>query len=184
MSEEDPRGSEQEAEPAGTPPREQQPSAGREGHGSPTCNLPPPAFPPGERRRAIRRRTRPDSPGSDGTPSKLRDEAFISPDDPIRKQGRGIPDDAFISPDDPLVPSGREEDGLVTGMSLLPRPRTEAASLRRKRPNIHELPYLLDQLAEQLQDAGETALEVHPDMGQFQAALRSFLKGYLEGSRE
>ena len=111
-------------------------------------------------------------------------DAFISPDAPIRKKGRGIPDEAFISPDDPLVPAVRDEEGHVTGMSLLPAPQAKSGSGRRGKPTIHELPYLLDQLAENLQESGENALEVNPDLGHFQAALRSFLKGYLEGSRD
>lgn len=145
-------------------------------------SLPPPAFPPGARRRAARERTVQDSPEPGTPPSEFPRDAFISPDEAIRKKGRGIPDDAFISPDDPLVPTGRDEEGHVTGMSLMPAARAEPGPGRRGTPNIHELPYLLDQLAEQLHDSGETALNVHPDMGHFQAALRAFLKGYLEGS--
>jgi len=147
-------------------------------------SLPPPVFPPGARRRQVSHRVSDPVRSSGGEEEEIPKDAFISPDDPIRKEGRGIPDAAFISPDDPLVPALRSEEGEVTGLGLLANPASEAGSGRPQTPNIHELPYLLDQLAEQLHETGEKALEVHADMGHFQAALRSFLKGYLEGSRD
>lgn len=138
----------------------------------------------------MRQRTAPEATGppapaeSERAGLEFPQDAFISPDAPIRKKGRGIPDEAFISPDDPLVPVVRDEEGHVTGMSLMPALQTRSGSRRRGKPTIHELPYLLDQLAENLQESGESALDVHPDMGHFQAALRSFLWGYLEGSQD
>lgn len=156
-----------------------------DGLGPELDRLPPPAFPPGSRRSSVPRpRSTPDaeSPAAGGDESDLPDEALISPDDPIRKEGRGIPDDAFISPDDPLVPANRdEEEGTVTGMGeFLESPGGKA--LQDEKPSIHELPYLLNHLAERINESGESALEVHAEMGRFQAALRSFLKGFLEGS--
>lgn len=148
--------------------------------------LPPPAFPPGSRRSSASTRSlRIEGEESEGDddPSDIPEDAFISPDDPIRKRGRGIPDDAFISPDDPLVPRARDREGRIVEVE----DETEAPATTRPRrgtPTIHELPYLLDQLAERLHESGERALDVHPDMGHFQAALRAFLKGYLEGGRD
>lgn len=149
--------------------------------------LPPPAFPPasGEARRRRVRPTRgsavrPDESGEDeGVPF----DAFISPDDPIRRKARGVPDDAYISPDDPVIPAERDAEGRVRRPP--PEKTSEVPARRpdRERPTLHELPYLLDQLAERLHDVGERALDVHPGTGHFQAALRSFLRGYLQGSR-
>lgn len=152
--------------------------------GSADTSLPPPAFPPGARRREVAERVSNPAPTSDGEEKEIPGGAFISPDDPIRTKARGIPDAAFISPDDPLVPVQRNEEGQVTGLGLLANPSSEPVSFRRQTPSIHELPYLLDQLAEHLHESGERALEVHAEMGHFQAALRSFLRGYLEGGRD
>lgn len=152
--------------------------------GSTGRTLPPPAFPPGPRRREVAERVSNLAPAPGTEEQKIPRDAFISPDDPIRKEGRGIPEDAFISPDDPVVTLRRDEDGEATGLGLLATPSSEPEPSRRQTPNIHELPYLLDQLAEQLNESGEKALEVHTEMGHFQAALRSFLKGYLAGNRD
>lgn len=147
-------------------------------------SLPPPAFPPGARRREVAERVSNPAPLSGREEKEIPDGAFISPDAPIRMEARGIPDAAFISPDDPLVPVQRNEEGQVTGLGLLANPISKSGPSRRQTPSIHELPYLLDQLAEQLHESGERALEVHAEMGHFQAALRSFLRGYLERGRD
>ena len=160
-------------------------SDGTDGPGPELDRLPPPAFPPGSRRSSMGsgRTTVEPGTGDDDDRSDIPDDAFISPDDPIRKEGRGIPDDAFISPDDPLVTTSRDEEGEVTGLGVkAPDYPPSGGRSRRDRPTIHELPYLLDQLAERIQASGSRALNVNPEMGHFQAALRSFLKGYLEGS--
>ncbi|MFP3948405.1 MAG: hypothetical protein ACLFWG_06725 [Longimicrobiales bacterium] len=181
---------ERESESAEVSSESQDELRGGGNHGRPADRLPPPAFPPGARRRSIRRRAVTESPGSPAPTGSERAgpefprDALISPDEPIRKKGRGIPDEAFISPDDPLVPVVRDQEGQVTGMSVLTSSRAESGPGRSVKPTVHELPYLLGQLAENLQESGEKALEVRSDMGHFQAALRSFLKGYLEGSRD
>lgn len=147
--------------------------------------LPPPAFPPGsDRRRTSSPRAsvpRDESgEGDEGVPF----DAFISPDDPIRKEARGIPDDAFISPEDPLVHADRDESGKVSRPDAEEETSSTVTGPVRgpERPTIHELPYLLDQLAERIHTSGERALDVHPELGHFEAALRAFLRGYLKGS--
>ena len=160
---------------------------GGPGPGPELDRLPPPAFPPGSRRSSVHEaRVAVDEEEVEEGDDDFPRDAFISPDDPIRREGRGVPDDAFISPDDPLVPRERHQEGTVTGMG---EAEVETADFggsgrRQQKPTIHELPYLLDQLAERIHESGSRALEVHAEMGHFQAALRSFLKGYLEGSAD
>lgn len=152
--------------------------------------LPPPAFPPGSADSRHRRVPRagasvPPDPG-EGEDESVPFDGFIAPDDPVRKEARGIPDDAFIAPDDPLVPADRNASGKVPRPPQdeddAPATRRAQRSGDRERPTIHELPYLLNQLAERLRESGERALNVDPETGHFQAALRSFLRGYLQGS--
>ncbi len=170
---------------------EDSPSSGpsgpsRNGPGPEMDRLPPPAFPPGSRRTSVPRspgRTDGGEAGAEEDGETVPDEAFIQPDEPIRKEARGIPDDAFISPDDPFVPADYDEEGEVTPMSTEVDTRTRTATKHRSSaPSIHELPYLLDRVAEQINEAGEDALNVHHEMGHFEAALKSFLRGYLEGT--
>jgi len=163
---------------------------GGDGAGPEMDRLPPPAFPPGYRRSAAARsRVSLGEPG-EGEPDEEDEElpggAFISPDEPIRKEARGIPDDAFISPDDPFVPADPEgeepgEEGTVTGVGG-EKSVSRTGSGRDDRPSIHELPYLLDRVAEQINESGAGALRVHHEMGHFEAALKSFLDGYLNGA--
>lgn len=163
---------------------------GSDGAGPEMDRLPPPAFPPGSRRAAAPRQGVPVEEEGAGqvNDDELPDDAFISPDEPIRKEARGIPDDAFISPDDPFVPAEDEGEkgggaggGQVTGVGE-ERARVASATARRDDPpSIHELPYLLDRVAEQIQGSGAQALRVHHEMGHFEAALKSFLRGYLKG---
>lgn len=159
---------------------------GGAGTGPEMDRLPPPAFPPGHRRSSVPRESV-SLEESDPESDEVGEDAFISPDEPIRKEARGIPDGAYISPDDPFVTADEErrtepgEEGTVTGLG---EDRAMPSSGRVKsdeRPTIHELPYLLDRVAEQIHDSGEQALRIHHDMGHFEAALKSFLKGYLTG---
>lgn len=162
----------------------------RNGPGPEMDRLPPPAFPPGSRRASAPRKRvdvagAEESPDDAGEGEELPDDAFISPDEPIRKEARGIPDDAFISPDDPFTPKATagSDEGQVTSMGEQISTRTPTAAKRRSEaPSIHELPYLLDRVAEQINDTGREALNVHGEMGHFEAALKSFLRGYLQGS--
>ncbi len=63
--------------------------------------LPPPAFPPGNRRIPTRPWKRKPS-GEEDADSFFPEGALISPDDPVRRIGEELPDDALISPDDPI----------------------------------------------------------------------------------
>lgn len=111
-------------------------------------------------------------------------QAFIPPDDPVRKVGRGIPDEAFIAPDDPFVPSSRRAEGRATGIGD-DEPRTDAATRRsRGGPTLREIPFLLDRLAKRIREHGRGALDLGPETGRFEGALRSFLKGYLDATGE
>lgn len=76
------------------PPPDPQIKPSRDGR--PSAQLPPPAFPPGQRRVQLRRQMEPSDSGSEDT-----NAAFTSPDAPIRERAAGF-EDAFISPDDPI----------------------------------------------------------------------------------
>lgn len=173
--------------------------------------LPPPAFPPAEAREASRRRAAAveaesgpegagrgaaeeggteEGPAEEDPDAEFPADAFISPDEPLRKVGRGVPSAAFISPEDPIQPAERDEEGRVTGIGeeeeeAGPPPADPSSPASRDdRPTIHELPYLLDGLAERINESGDRALRVHSEMGHFEAALCAFLRGYLRGSEE
>ncbi len=62
--------------------------------------LPPPAFPPGNRRIITPPRSQRREPTS--ADAAFPEDAFISPDEPIRRIGSDLPDDAFIPPDAPI----------------------------------------------------------------------------------
>lgn len=88
--------------------------------------LPPPAFPPGDRRSDAHRRavahsvrfmaagkggagTESGSPAGESVP----EDAFIDPDEPVVRAGTRIAEDAFIDPDEPIVrkaPPSKPED--------------------------------------------------------------------------
>lgn len=140
----------------------------------------PPAFPPdsgfGEIFASERR-----SASENAPPPHRVLRAFISPDDPIRKVGRGIPDEAFIAPDDPFVPSPRSGESRATGLGG-EEPRSGRPGTGTDAPTIHELPFLLERLARRIQEEGDDALDCRPDTGRFEGALRSFLRGYLDAT--
>ena len=150
--------------------------------------LPPPAFPPDERgakyRRSLRtplgepgpaQRVGPDS-GEPGVP----DEAFISPDEPIVREGSRIAPDAFIFPDEPAPDPGPGE-GVVTGIgndSHLDEEDSTPAD-----PHVAGLVLQVGRLADALRDHGEAGLSTTADMSRFEATLRAYCVGYLVAQR-
>jgi len=169
-------------------------------------SLPPPAFPPGSRKHALRNST---PPQAGSAPGKGSEDAFISPDDPMpaRKDKLAAafiqPDDplperrpdamkdAFISPEDPLPKReslgarrtmGKPEEGVVTGMGSDPHlDRGELAAAGD--PHVMELTEAVSKLAQALRRKGEAGLRTTPEMGRFDATLRAYCVGYLAGRR-
>ncbi len=142
--------------------------------------IPPPAFPPGERRSQIHRNL--------GNPERGFGGAFISPDEPMPARSP-VPEDAFISPDEPIVrigtvsPEELEADEVtVTGIG-------DDAHLDPRELVAGDDPYLMavvDQvakLAEALKRRGEAGLHVTPTMSRLEATLRAYCVGYLAGRR-
>ena len=154
--------------------------------------LPPPAFPPGQRRHVQRN----SSSGPEQVTESVGDEAFISPDDPI-PQRRDSVDEAFISPDDPIperkieltaefaehaAPSRADGDGEVVGMDL--SAHTEAHELGAAGdPHVMELAGSIARLSESLKRRGEAGLRTLPEMSRFDTTLRAYCVGYLAGRR-
>jgi hypothetical protein len=169
-------------------------------------SLPPPAFPPGSRKHALRNST---APKAGPAPQKAPDDAFISPDDPIPTRTDKVaaafiqPDDpiperrpdamkdAFISPEDPMPKReslgvrrtmGKPEEGVVTGIGSDPHlDRSELAAAGD--PHVMELTEAVGKLAQALRRKGEAGLRTTPDMGRFDATLRAYCVGYLAGRR-
>jgi hypothetical protein len=169
-------------------------------------NLPPPAFPPGSRKHALRN---PTPPKAGPAPSKGSEDAFIQPDDPMPARTDKLaaafiqPDDplperhpdamkdAFISPEDPLPKReslgvrrtmGKPEEGVVTGMGSDPHlDRGELAAAGD--PHVMELTEAVGKLAQALRRRGEAGLRTTPEMGRFDATLRAYCVGFLAGRR-
>ena len=169
-------------------------------------SLPPPAFPPGSRKHALR-----GTPPKSATPPKRvsADDAYISPDDPMPARTDKMaaafiqPDDplperrpdavreAFISPEEPLPKReplgarrtmGKPEEGVVTGIGSnqhLDRGELAAAG----DPHVMELVDAVSKLAQALRRKGEAGLRTTPEMGRFDATLRAYCVGYLAGRR-
>ena len=153
--------------------------------------LPPPAFPPGTRRHAVRSALRPEAVEA----SASADVAFILPDDalPPRADPMG---DAFISPDEPIPERKIEllpefetdvrfepgEEGVVVGMDLDTH-LDEAEIVSGGDPHVIELMSAVANLAESLQSRGEAGLRATPEMSRFEATLRSYCVGFLAGRR-
>ncbi len=158
-------------------------------------SLPPPAFPPGMRRRQVRQPAHAPAKKesafiSPDDPLPSRDDtlagAIISPDEPLVREDRG----AFISPDDPFpdrgiptAPDGDDDaEGVVTGMG-------DDAHLDPEELAAGGDPYVLDlmnkvsTLAEALKRRGEAGLRSTPNMDRFEATLRAYCVGYLAGRR-
>jgi hypothetical protein len=168
--------------------------------------LPPPAFPPGSRRKPPRSAAVP--PETSGPKRAAGDGAFISPDDPIPTRKDALsralisPDDplptrsgtpggakpmdaAFISPDEPL-PLREEgeggEEGVVTGMGMDAHLEPEEL-VAGGDPYVIEVADALRKLSEAVNRRGEAGLKATPEMGRFEATLRGYCVGYLAGRR-
>ena len=152
--------------------------------------LPPPAFPPGSRRRAPRGR-----PVAAEEPTGAVENAILSPDDPLpdRIDPMGS---AFILPDEPIPERKIElveefrgegevepgEEGVVVGMDLQAHlDATEVAS--GGDPHVVELSAAVGKLAEGLRTLGEAGLRARPEMSRFETTLREYCVGYLAGRR-
>lgn len=150
--------------------------------------LPPPAFPPGARRHAVRTHV---AAPEDADP-------YISPDAPLPERierSRDL-DGALISPDDP-IPERRielveefqdqmafdpDEEGVVVGMDLDPDlDPTEVIS--GGDPHLIEVIETIDKIAASVRKKGEAGLRVRADMPRFEATLRAYCVGYLVGRR-
>jgi len=147
MSEHDPR----EGRPDPTSP------PFRDGARGPT--LPPPAFPPGSRRKDVRR---------DLQHHDLRD-AFLSPEEPLQGVGHEDDDEDF-DPDDVVV-TGIGDDPHLDPLELSPGGD----------PYIKELAEMVGKLAEALRRKGEAGLQTLPGMTSFEGTLRAYCVGYLRG---
>jgi len=153
--------------------------------------LPPPAFPPGERstwyRRALRTprgKPGPAQPvGSEAGKAGGLDEAFISPSDPIVRARSRIAPDAVISPDEPILDLG-PEGGEVTGIGNDPHlEETDPASPRYTDSAVAGLVLQVGRLADALCGHGEAGLQITADMSRFEATLRAYCVGYLVAQR-
>lgn len=152
--------------------------------------LPPPAFPPGSRRRRVR------SSGSAPVPAEVSvDQALISPDEPLPARVDAV-GAAFISPDEPmperrneLAPGFRDpeaiepgEEGQVVGMDLESRLDSDEV-VAGGDPHVMEVIHAVTKLAEGLSRRGEGALRAGSAMSRFEATLRAYCVGYLAGRR-
>jgi hypothetical protein len=174
--------------------------------------LPPPAFPPGSRRKVFR------SPGAAATPTQAKspDEAsssedafIISPDDPMPTRTDKVasafilPDDpipvrrpdamtgAFISPEEPMPKRdalgvrrtmGKPEEGVVTGIGSNAHMEQDELAAAGD-PHVMELIAAVSKLAQALRRKGEAGLRSAPEMSRFDATLRAYCVGYLAGRR-
>lgn len=156
--------------------------------------LPPPVFPPGSRRSVPIRRATAAGKGERSEADDFPEDAFISPDEPIRdRDPEGVPDDAFISPDEPIVRTHEPEapdvdEVLVTGIGDPAYARGESRlsgsrrrSHRWEEVDTDDVARMLDDLAAGLRERGSTALLVTSEMTRFESMLRGFLAGYLVG---
>jgi len=154
--------------------------------------LPPPAFPPGERGAKYRRILRtplgePPGPaqqaGSEAGEAGVPDEAFISPEEPIVREGSRTAPDAFISPDEPIPDPGPGE-GVVTGIGNDPHlDEEDPTSPRYTDSDVAGLVLQVGRLADTLRDRGEVGLRTTADMSRFETTLRAYCVGYLVAQR-
>lgn len=162
--------------------------------------LPPPFFPAGARRSraaaALRVPRIPSPPAQESSPEEetaIPEDAFISPDEPIRK----FREDAFIYPDEPIR-TGRspeeptEEDvvvgwigdeeyfkGMERGGKAVAASRAVPGWSSLDLESARRIAERLQALAESLRTMGGAALEISPAADPLDVALRSFLAGYL-----
>ena len=162
--------------------------------------LPPPAFPPGTRKKVHKNSTGPSKASEN---AHLDGGAFISPDDPLPPRTDKLAG-AFISPDDPLPPRSDkvagalispedpfpprrespqpEDEGVVTGMGL--DAHLEPAELvSAGDPYVMEVTHAVRKLADALRRKGEAGLRASPGMSRFEATLRAYCVGYIAGRR-
>lgn len=71
----------------------------------------------------------------------------------------------------------------VTGMGNDPHVRVDPALKRFRDPHVAELAAAVGRLDLQLNERGEAALRVDPEMSRFEATLRAYCVGYLAGRR-
>jgi hypothetical protein len=164
-----------------------------QGDEKPGVHLPPPAFPPGNRRTHTRRNRNSTVEGEVEGSDQFPADAFISPDEPIVRVAE-FPDDAFISPDEPIVQRDpheieMEEDEevdpdevVVTGMggeTVYDKTASTPAAFRDD--EYLELADRLEALAHQIRERGIAALVVRSDTHTFDAVLRSLVAGFMAG---
>jgi hypothetical protein len=157
--------------------------------------LPPPAFPPGQRRHVHRNSNHQPEPSSEGGGDSL-----IAPDDPMPRRRDPI-EQAFISPDDPMPerkldmlpefadyvaspPDDLEDEGEgeVVGMDLDAH-ASPSEVMTAGDPHVAELVDAIVRLGEALQRRGEAGLRTSPEMSRFDTTLRAYCVGYLAGRR-
>ena len=156
--------------------------------------LPPPAFPPGQRRHAHTNSVGPTETG--GTARPIHEGEVISPDDPFPLRRDPI-EQAFISPDDP-IPERRIE--LAPGFAEYARPTREDGegevvsmdldadldpieAVSGGDPIVAEVVEVVSRLAESLERKGEAGLRTKHGMTRFESTLRAYCVGYLVGRR-
>lgn len=164
-----------------------------------SSRLPPPAFPPGTRKKVHKNSTSPlkASAGADADsvtfispddPMPPRSDkvakAFISPDDPM--PARSARPSPFISPGDPIPPrrakSESDEEGVVTGMGFDAHMDPDEL-VTRGDPHVLEVLDAVRKLSDALTRKGEAGLRASPGMSRFEATLRAYCVGYLAGRR-
>lgn len=155
--------------------------------------LPPPAFPPGMRRRTYGTRKGGDA---EAATQESAEEVFISPDAPMPER-RDRLSGAFISPDEPIperkielveefqsVTDGIDPDdeGVAVGMDLGAELEPEEV-VSGGDPHVMELMDAVARLSDALRRKGEGGLRTLPEMSRFEATLRAYCVGYLAGRR-
>ena len=144
--------------------------------------LPPPAFPPGVRRKAHKNSTGPGQPMGD---PELEANVFISPDDPLPPRDDEVAK-AFIEPDDPLPLLGETsdagEEGVVMDMGSDPHLDPEELVMAGD-PHVMEVAHAVRTLADALTRKGQAGLHATPEMSRFEATLRAYCVGYIAGRR-
>lgn len=152
--------------------------------------LPPPAFPPGQRRHVARTaHAHPEAPATETSTDPM-----IGPDDPLPLRRDPI-ERAFISPDEPIPerriellpefsdyaqPDPQDGDGEVVGMDLDSHADPMDFSVRMD-PLVQEISEGLHRLATALELGGANGLQPVPEMSPFYAALRAYCSGYVAG---
>ena len=105
-------------------------------------------------------------------------EAIFSPDDPIAQPVGEIPEDAIYFPDEPIL-INEVVDGVVTRMSGEDHgDSTVAGNLAWE---IRHAANIMNALSRALRERGMEALKLHSETEPMEAALRSFVAGYLVG---